>query len=173
MAEILARGRAVVVGSNVNTDYIVPSHRKKESIDPEVLKAFVFEDYRRELAGELQGGAILFAGENFGCGSAMEVAVTVLRAAGVRAVVAPSFARTFKRNAVNNGLLVLTAESAGLQSGGAAEIHAADGALSVHVDGRHWADCAFLPAFLIGVIRAGGLAPYLRAQGGFPAIPAG
>lgn len=171
MADVLAGGRAVIVGDDVNTDYIVPSHRKKESIDPEVLKRFVFEDYRPDLAADLQGATILFAGENFGCGSAMEVAVTVLRAAGVQAVVARSFARTFKRNAVNNGLLALTTGSFQIVAGEIAEIRHGDGAPSVHVGGEHRADCAALPAFLIGIVRAGGLVPYLRAQGAFVAAP--
>jgi len=94
MTDTMASGSARVLGDDINTDYIVPSHRKKETIDPDILRAFIFEDIAPGFYDAMDDETILVAGTNFGCGSAMEVAVTVLQAAGVKAVIAKSFSRT-------------------------------------------------------------------------------
>ncbi len=95
-------GRAVVLGSHVDTDMIVPARRCLVS-RPAQLAPFCFED----LGLRLEPGAILLAGWAFGRGSSREHAVQALLGAGVRAVVAWSAARIFYRNAANRGLLVL------------------------------------------------------------------
>src|SRR5262249_42527466 len=115
--QIHFESRARVVGDDVNTDYIIASTRKKESLDPQVLKKYLFEALDPSFAESVRADDILIAGKNFGCGSAMEIAVTVLLAAGFKTVLAPSFARTFYRNAINNGLIPVECDTSGIKEG--------------------------------------------------------
>ncbi|KUF08965.1 hypothetical protein [Pseudoponticoccus marisrubri] len=164
--ETLARGKVRVFGDDINTDYIVPSHRKKRTIDPDLLRHHIFEDICAGFYEELEGPTILVAGRNFGCGSAMEIAVTVLQRAGIEAVVATSFARTFKRNAINNGLLLCEVDAGEVPEDTPARVCLRDGALALEL-GERLLSPAQLPAFMLDILRSGGLVPYLRRNGGF------
>ena len=95
-------GKAVVVGDDIDTDQIIAG-RYLRTKDRQLWALHVFEDYDPRLRSQLKGSVIV-AGKNFGCGSSREQAVIALREAGVLAVVAPSFARIFFRNAINIGL---------------------------------------------------------------------
>jgi 3-isopropylmalate/(R)-2-methylmalate dehydratase small subunit len=156
------------LGHDINTDYIVPSHRKKETIDPQILRRHIFEDIHPGFYAALPARTILVAGRNFGCGSAMEVAVTVLQAAGVQAVVAESFSRTFRRNAVNNGLLLCEAAvpEAALAEGAEARVVLSGEQLRLQAPGLDL-PAGLLPGFMREMLACGGLAPFLKARGGF------
>ena len=95
-------GHAVCLGSDIDTDLIIAG-RYLRTKDHSVWVSHVFEDLDPALAGRLKG-AIIMAGKNFGCGSSREQAAIALVEAGVAAVIAPSFARIFFRNAINVGL---------------------------------------------------------------------
>ncbi len=104
-------GRVLVVGDNVDTDAIVPG-RYLTITDPKELGKHALEGLDPAIPGKLKERSIIVAGRNFGCGSSREHAVLALLGAGVKAVVAESFARIFYRNAINRGLLVLEAPGA-------------------------------------------------------------
>lgn len=144
---LVLEGRARRLGDNINTDYIIASRRKRETLDTAVLKRYLLEAVDPGFAASVQPGDILVAGRNFGCGSAMEIAVTVLQAAGIRAVIAQSFARSFYRNAINNGLLVLEADLTETQEGDVVRLSASPP----------------LPAIMREILEAGGLVPWVRA----------
>ena len=114
---VIIDGRARVLSDDVNTDYIISSRRKRETIDATALSTVSARVGCAGFAASVQPGDLIVAGGNFGCGSAMEVAATVIQAAGIRAVIAPSFARSFYRNAINNGLLAVQCETASIQEG--------------------------------------------------------
>jgi 3-isopropylmalate/(R)-2-methylmalate dehydratase small subunit len=162
------RGRARRLGDRVNTDYIISSSRKKETLDPYELKKWLLEAVDPGFAASVREGDILVADEAFGCGSAMEVAVTVVLAAGIRAVAARSFSRTYYRNAINNGLVPLECDTSGIREGDAltVRIHAGGAMVTNETTGAEFA-ARPLPPFVLGILEAGGLVPYLRDRGGF------
>ena len=104
------KGTAVCVPADIDTDIIIAG-RYLRTKDRAVWAEHVFEDLDPSLAPRLRG-AVLVAGKNFGCGSSREQAPLALREAGVSAVIAPSFARIFFRNAINVGLPLIECDLA-------------------------------------------------------------
>ncbi len=157
-------GRARRFGDNVNTDYIISSRRKRDTLDADVLKAFMFEAVDPDFARSVRPGDVIVAGRNFGCGSAMEVAATVILAAGIRAVVAHRFARSFFRNAINNGLLALECDTRSIGEGDRLAIRLARHSVEIANLTRGTSVSATpLPAIMQDILEAGGLVPYVRA----------
>jgi len=97
--------RARVFGDNINTDYVIASTRKRDTLDGAVLKRYLLEAVDPAFAATVQPGDVLVAGRNFGCGSSREHAVWAIQQAGYKAVIAPSFGDIFYSNATKNGLL--------------------------------------------------------------------
>jgi methanogen homoaconitase small subunit len=101
-------GPAVCLPSDIDTDLIIAG-RYLRTKDRSIWAEKVFEDLDPALSGRLNG-AVIVAGKNFGCGSSREQAAVALKEAGVRGVIAPSFARIFFRNAINIGLPLAEAD---------------------------------------------------------------
>src|SRR5579872_5519470 len=99
-------GRVFRFGDNVNSDIIIAG-RYLIYIDPKELAQHAFEMLGEGFPARLRDYDILVAGRNFGCGSAREQAATAIKGLGIKAVVAVSFARTFYRNAINDGLTIV------------------------------------------------------------------
>ena len=164
---IRLEGRARVFGDDVNTDYIITSARKRDTIDANALKQYLLETLDPGFAASVQPGDIIVAGRNFGCGSAMEVAVTVPFAAGIRAVLASSFARTYYRNAINNGLIPVECDTTGIREGDRLVVDLS-GELTVVNETQHTTiGVRPLPLHMLRILDAGGLVPYIRAHRGF------
>ena len=146
-------------GDDVNTDAIIPG-RFLTIYDPAELAKHAFEGTRDEFAREAREGDVVLGGTNFGCGSSREHAPLALLGAGVRVVVARSFARIFYRNAVNTGLLPLVAAGAdSIPDGAAVSVDIAGG--FIEVDGRRLV-VETVPGFLKEIVDAGGLVAYAK-----------
>ena len=111
---------------------------------------------------------VIVAGSNFGCGSAMEVAVTVLQAAGIRAVLARTFARSFYRNAINNGLLAIECDTTSIVEGDLLSVQLDGPAVQVLIPARNVTlTGAQLPRLMRRILGSGGLVEFLRREGSF------
>lgn len=99
-------GKIWVLGDDIDTDIIIPT----EYLALKTVKdmtPYAFSPLRPELAAQIKEGDIIVAGKNFGCGSSREQAPEIIKALGIKCVIAKSFARIFFRNAINNGLLLI------------------------------------------------------------------
>ena len=164
-------GRARVLGDDVNTDYIITSARKRETIDAAILKRYLLETLDPGFAASIQPGDILVAGRNFGCGSAMEVAVTVPCAAGIRAVLALSFARTYYRNAINNGLIPVECDTSTIREGDRLIVELGPELIVKNETRANVIPARALPMHMLRILEAGGLVPYFREHGRFEVTP--
>lgn len=146
-------------GDDVNTDEIIPG-RYLTIYDPGELARHVFEGTRDEFREAVREGDVIVAGRNFGCGSSREHAPLALKGAGVRVVIARSFARIFYRNAINTGVLpVICPDADQIEEGMTIEMHADEGYLLV---GERRLPVEEIPGFLREIARAGGLVAYGR-----------
>jgi 3-isopropylmalate/(R)-2-methylmalate dehydratase small subunit len=160
---VIIRGRVHRVGDDVNTDYIIPARYKSRTEDIASLVPVLFEDLDPTLASRIQPGDLVAAGHNFGMGSSRETAPRLLRAAGVGAVLAPSFARIFYRNAINVGLPVIECETEGITDGDQVEIDLERGEVRVPARGLS-IPAAPMPPLMLAILTAGGIKPYLETQ---------
>ena len=161
-------GRARRLGDDVNTDYIISSKRKKETLDEQTLKDYLLESVDPNFAGSVRNGDIIVAGANFGCGSAMEVAATVILAAGIPVVLARSFSRSFYRNAINNGLVPIECDTADIVEGDPIAIVMDSSGITVTNERTGAREQRPSLSGIAGeILAAGGLVPYLRRTGRF------
>jgi 3-isopropylmalate/(R)-2-methylmalate dehydratase small subunit len=159
----MSKGRVWKYGDNVNTDVIFPGRYTYQIMEPAEMAKHALEDLDPEFARNVRPGDVIIAGKNFGCGSSREQAAACLRAAGVQAVVAKSFARIYFRNAINLGLAVLQCAEASdaLQKGDDIEIDFSGGRI---ISGDRVFEFFPLPESVIGIIAAGGLIEYTKKK---------
>jgi 3-isopropylmalate/(R)-2-methylmalate dehydratase small subunit len=156
-------GKVWNFGANIDTDIIIAA-RYLNSSDPEHLAKYIMEDADPEFPKKLQKGDIIVAGENFGCGSSREHAPIALKAAGVAAVVAPSFARIFYRNAFNMGLPIFELpESLEIKEGEEISIDLNNGEITNNTQNKTYKFTA-IPPFMQELIATGGLINYAKAE---------
>lgn len=150
-------------GDDVNTDLLFPGkYTYTCATAPEILP-HLLEDLDPSFASGVKPGDVILAGTNFGCGSSREQPALGLRAAGIAAVVAKSFARIFYRAAINQGLVLIECPAAvdAFTPGAEVSIDAAGGEIRVG-GGAHRFPA--LPPEILAIRDAGGLLEYARAK---------
>ena len=162
-------GNAHKFGNDINTDYIIASKRKRDTVDPQKLARFLMEDIRPGFGETVRPGDFLVAGENFGCGSAMEIATLVIVGAGIRAVLAKSFSRTFFRNAVNLGLLLLVCDTDRIGAQDQVELDLERGQIR-NLTRKTTIPFQPLPDLMSRIVQAGGVIAFLESQEGRAAL---
>jgi 3-isopropylmalate/(R)-2-methylmalate dehydratase small subunit len=155
-------GKAWVFGDNVDTDALAPGKYMKLGIE-EIAK-HCLESVDPAFAAGVRPGDVVVGGRNFGLGSSREQAAAALRQLGVAAVVAPSFAGLFYRNALNLGLPVLVCHDAPrIRAGDALRVDAEAGRIENVTTGEALA-CERIPGHLLEMVRDGGLLPHLKKR---------
>ena len=156
-------GKVWVLGDDIDTDIIIPTeYLALKTIDE--MKQYGFSPLRPELAGLIKEGDIIVAGKNFGCGSSREQAPEIIKALGVKCVIAKSFARIFFRNSINNGLLLMEQPDLydDMTEGDIIQV-----TVNKHVEYQaRFYQIASLPQNLVDIISAGGLVKAMRKRNG-------
>lgn len=156
-------GRIWVLGDDIDTDIIIPTEylalKTVEDMAP-----YGFSPLRPELAGQIKEGDIIVAGKNFGCGSSREQAPEIIKALGIKCVIAKSFARIFFRNSINNGLLLIENEQLRdvVEEGDEITVNVNE---CIEHKGNNY-PIASLPENLVEIINAGGLVKAMRKLNG-------
>jgi 3-isopropylmalate/(R)-2-methylmalate dehydratase small subunit len=155
-------GRAWVFGDNLDTDVLVPGRYMKFGIE-EIAK-HCLESVRPDFASNVKPGDVLVGGRNLGMGSSREQAPQALKYLGISALIAPSVAGLFYRNAVNLGLPVLIcAEARRIGDGHQVDFDAAKGRIRNLSTGED-IDCEPIPPHLLAILDDGGLMPHLERR---------
>src|SRR3989339_1603754 len=167
----MIRGNVHKFGNNVDTDLIIPA-RYLNTSDPAELAEHAMEDADPKWVAKKSAGDFIVGGDNFGCGSSREHAPIAIKAAGISAVIAKSFARIFYRNAINIGLPILESKEAADQiaEGDEIEVDLTTGKIKNLTKNQNHQAQSF-PEFMQSLINAGGLIEYiknLRSHGGGP-----
>lgn len=147
------------LGDDIDTDIIIPTdYLALKTIED--MKQYAFSPLRPELAAQIQEGDVIVAGKNFGCGSSREQAPEIIKACGIKCVIAKSFARIFFRNAINNGLLLIEQPDLYEAVKEGEEIEITMGRM-IKVSGREF-PIVSLPKNLMDILEAGGLVNAMR-----------
>ncbi len=160
-------GKAHNFGDDINTDYIISGKYKFRTLDEKEMAKHVMEDLDPEFYKKISPGDFIVAGQNFGCGSSREQAPLAIKAAGISAVIARSFARIFFRNSINIGLPTIECkEIEKIGDNDELDVDIEKGGIinkTKNVELR----IIPLPKVMIKILNDGGLAAHFRKYGGF------
>lgn len=161
---MLLKGKVWRFGDDIDTDAIIPA-RYLNTSDPGELARHVMEDADKEFPDKVKTGDLIVAGKNFGCGSSREHAPIAIKAAGIQAVVAKSFARIFYRNSFNIGLPIFESEEASekIREGDTVEVDADKGTIRNLTTGEQYTANP-IPPFMQELISAGGLIEWIKKK---------
>ena len=150
-------------GDDINTDMLFPGKYTYTCSTAEEIKPHLLEDLDPEFAKNVKPGDVIFAGKNFGCGSSREQPALGLRAVGIQAVIAKSFARIFYRAAINQGLLLIECPEAvdAYHEGNSVELNLEIG--EIVISGKKYT-FPTLPKEILAIRDAGGLLEYTKKK---------
>ena len=157
-------GKVFKYGANVDTDAIIPARYLNIS-EPSELAQYCMEDIDLDFVNKVSQGDIIVATTNFGCGSSREHAPLAIKASGVSAVVAKSFARIFFRNAINIGLPLLESPETvdNTDAGDILQIELETGTIKNITKGKIFKARPY-PRFMSEIISSGGLVEYTKKR---------
>ena len=158
----MAKGMIFKFHNDLDTDQIIASQYLLLP-NLEEMKEHAFESLDPDFPKKVKPGDFVIGGENFGCGSSREQAPGVLKALGVQAIVAKSFARIFYRNAINIGLPVIVCKDLpdAVKTGDTMELSMSDG--TAHANGKTYS-CTKLPEYMQNILNQGGLIASLNRE---------
>jgi len=160
------KGEAVLLGDNINTDFIISGRYKFSITDMKELAKHIMEDIDPEFPKKLKPGiSIIVAGENFGMGSSREQAPLVIKESGIVCVVAKSFARIFYRNGFNIGLPLIQADTSKIKEGDALLIDL-DNSLLENMSQKLTLTLQPLSPVMQKLLADGGIVPHLKKHQG-------
>lgn len=161
---MLIRGKAWRFGNDIDTDVIIPA-RYLNTSEPEELSKHVMEDVDKDFSSKVKAGDIIVAGKNFGCGSSREHAPIAIKAAGIHALIAKSFARIFYRNAFNIGLPIFESAEASekIKEADEIEVDASNGIIK-NLTTHEGYKANPIPLFMQELIAAGGLVEWTKKR---------
>ncbi len=157
------QGKVWKFGDHIDTDLIIAA-RYLNTSEPSALAKHVMEDADPEFVNKMREGDIIVAGENFGCGSSREHAPIALKAAGVSAVIAPTFARIFYRNAFNMGLPIFELKEADeINEGDTVKIDMDKGEV-INITQAKTYKFSPIPEFMQELVDTGGLIEFAKKE---------
>jgi 3-isopropylmalate/(R)-2-methylmalate dehydratase small subunit len=163
---MVLKGKTWKFGDDISTDHIAPGrYFHLRSNLPELAK-HVLEDADPEFASKVKPGDFVVGGKNFGLGSSREHAPTIVKVAGVSAILAKSFARIFYRNAINVGLPLLECDTDKISAGDELEVDLAAGIIKDKTNGIELTFHA-LPRAMLNILNDGGLVAHIQKHGDF------
>jgi 3-isopropylmalate/(R)-2-methylmalate dehydratase small subunit len=155
------KGKVHKFGDDINTDYIMSSRHRTQTLDYTQLAKYLMEDIRPGFYAHVQPGDFIVAGKNFGCGSSREYAPKIIKAGGISAILAKSFARIFYRNAINLGLPLMECDTDPINEGDTLRVNFASGKIFNETRG-----CSIqanpIPEFMVTLLQEGGTANFIR-----------
>lgn len=161
-------GKAIKLGDNINTDFIISGRYKFSITDITELAKHLMEDIDPHFTSRITPGrSILVAGRNFGMGSSREQAPLVIKEAGIPVVLAKQFARIFFRNAFNIGLAVIETDTDQIEDTDQLEIDLDRGVIK-NITRNLDLPAHPVPGFMQALLREGGVVNYLSKHGQLP-----
>lgn len=150
-------------GKDIDTDLIIAA-RYLNTSDPQELAKHVMEDADPDFVHKMSPGDIIVADDNFGCGSSREHAPIALKAAGIAAIIAPTFARIFYRNAFNMGLPIFELpQSAEISEGDVVSIDMEQGTVTNQTTKTTY-QFTPIPPFMQELLQSGGLMQFAKKE---------
>jgi len=162
------KGKSLRLGDNINTDFIISGRYKFSITDMKELAKHIMEDIDPDFSKKvIPGESFIVAGNNFGMGSSREQAPLVIKEAGIKAVIANSFARIFYPNCFNVGLLLIEADTENISENDTLELDLDMGTIK-DITKNITIKIKPLPKFMQELLKEGGVVNYYKKHGRLP-----